>query len=171
MTSYAVILDFHPCDLTLDNGCYLPSLCPSKVNKERSVRLTSSMVLSLVFGCFCKSRKHRVTSALIPKIVTDQGEEHEKLTRERRRLSILAISSGNTNTKNVLDMERVCGLQFVSGKAAPVLDLTGGCSSLGSPQQSVTRWQEVMFTPALQLYSSTSCCFLPAVNLWSYTLI
>lgn len=162
MTSYAVILDFHPCDLTLDNGCYLPSLCPSKVNKERSVRLTSSMVLSLVFGCFCTSRKHHVTSALIPKIVTDQGEEHEKLTREREK----AVDFGHQLWRH---KHKECSRHGTSLR--PPICIGKGCSSLGSPQQSVTRWQEVMFTPTLQLYSSTSCCFLPAVNLWSYTLI
>ena len=76
----------------------------------------------IVFGCSSKRGKHRVTFASIPKIVTDQGEEHEELTRERRRLWISAISRGDTNTKNILDSKRVCGLHFVSGKAAPVWD-------------------------------------------------
>ena len=80
------------------------------------------MVLCIVFGCSSKRGKHRVTFASIPKIVTNQGEEHEELTRGRRRLWISAISRGDTNTRNILDSERVCGLHFVSGKAAPVWD-------------------------------------------------
>jgi len=48
--------------------------------------------------------------------------EHEKLTQERRRLWISAISRGDTTTKNILETERVCGRHFVSGNAAPVWD-------------------------------------------------
>ncbi|CAH1233061.1 Hypp573 [Branchiostoma lanceolatum] len=58
----------------------------------------------------------------IPKVVTGQGEDHEKLTEERRRLWISAISRADTETKNILQSERVCGRHFISGKAAPVWD-------------------------------------------------
>ena len=85
------------------------------------MRLTLSMVLCIVFGCSSKSGKHRVTFASIPKIVNNQGEEQEELTRERRRLWNSASSRGDTNTKNILH-NKVCSLHSVSGKAASVQD-------------------------------------------------
>ncbi|PFX14829.1 hypothetical protein AWC38_SpisGene20985 [Stylophora pistillata] len=55
-------------------------------------------------------------------IVSNQGEEHEELTRERRTRWISAVSRGDTKEKRVLESERVCSLHFVSGKAAAVWD-------------------------------------------------
>ena len=63
-----------------------------------------------------------VKFACIPKVITTQGEEHEELTRERRRQWISAVSRGDTDSKNILDSERVCSLHFVTGKAASVWD-------------------------------------------------
>ncbi|XP_048587471.1 uncharacterized protein LOC125570212 [Nematostella vectensis] len=80
------------------------------------------MVHCIVVGCASKSGKSRVSFHTIPKIVSNQGEEHEELTRERRRRWISAISRGDTETKRILDSERVCGLHFVTGKAAASWD-------------------------------------------------
>lgn len=80
------------------------------------------MVHCIVFGCGSKSGKHRVSFHSVPKIVLNQGQEHEELTRERRTRWISAISRGDTTTKGILDSERVCGLHFVSGSAAAVWD-------------------------------------------------
>ena len=73
-------------------------------------------------GCTYKSGKK--SFHIIPKIILNQGEEHEELTRERerRRRWISAISRGDTETKRILDSERVCGLHFVTGKPAASRD-------------------------------------------------
>lgn len=55
----------------------------------------------------------------IPAVVTNKGEFEEKLTAERRKEWIKAISRGDTEEKQVLESERVCGKHFVSGKPAP----------------------------------------------------
>ncbi|XP_066265852.1 uncharacterized protein [Branchiostoma lanceolatum] len=81
------------------------------------------MVHCIVVGCVSKSdKKEGIGFYSIPKVVTGQGEDHEKLTEERRRLWISAISRADTETKNILQSERVCGRHFISGKAAPVWD-------------------------------------------------
>ncbi|XP_020917574.1 uncharacterized protein LOC110254867 [Exaiptasia diaphana] len=80
------------------------------------------MVHCIVFGCTSKSGKTRVSFHTIPKVVSNQGEEHEELTRERRRRWISAISRGDTQTKRILESERVCGLHFVNGKPAASWD-------------------------------------------------
>ena len=76
----------------------------------------------IVVGCGSKSGKHKVKFHCIPKIISNQGEEHEELTAERRRRWISAVSRGDTEEKRVLESERVCSLHFVSGKAAAVWD-------------------------------------------------
>ena len=76
------------------------------------------MVHCIVVGCGSKSGKHKVSFHTIPKIVSNQGQEHEERTRERRTRWIAAISREDTKTKGVLDSERVCGRHFVSGRAA-----------------------------------------------------
>ena len=63
------------------------------------------MVHCIVFGCASKSGKQCVTFASIPKIVTNQGVEHEELTRERRRLWTSAISRDDIHSKRVLESE------------------------------------------------------------------
>ncbi|KAI8498136.1 hypothetical protein Bbelb_240800 [Branchiostoma belcheri] len=81
------------------------------------------MVHCIIVGCGSKTdKKEGIRFASVPKVVTHQGEEHQKLTEERRRLWISAISRGDTTTKNFLQTERVCGRHFVSGKAAAVWD-------------------------------------------------
>ena len=54
--------------------------------------------------------------------MTNQGEEWEELTRERRNRWISAVSRGDTEAKNILESERVCGRHFVSGKPAATWD-------------------------------------------------
>ena len=78
------------------------------------------MVHCIVFGCGNKSGRHSINFSKIPKIVTNQGEEWEELTRERRNRWISAVSRDDTEAKttNVLGTERVCGRHFVSGKPA-----------------------------------------------------
>ena len=52
-------------------------------------------------------------------MVTNKGEFEEELTTERREKWIKAISRGDTESKDVLNSERVCGKHFVSGKPPP----------------------------------------------------
>ena len=54
-------------------------------------------------------------------MVTNQGEEAEKLSKERRSLWISAISRDDLS-EQILANDRVCGRHFVSGKAAKSLD-------------------------------------------------
>ena len=80
------------------------------------------MVLCIVIGCGGKSGKQNAKFSKIPKIITNQGEEWEELTRERRNRWISAVSRGDTEEKDILESERVCDRHFVSGKAAAVWD-------------------------------------------------
>ena len=80
------------------------------------------MVHCIVVGCGSKSDRHKINFSKIPKIVTNQGEEWEELTRERRNRWISAVSRGDTEAKNILESERVCGCHFVSGKPAAPWD-------------------------------------------------
>ena len=54
--------------------------------------------------------------------MSNQGEEWEELTRERRNRWIPAVSRGDTAEKDILESERVCDRHFVSGKAAATWD-------------------------------------------------
>ena len=54
-------------------------------------------------------------------MVTNQGEEAEKLSKERRSLWISAISRDDLS-EQILANDRVCGRHFVSGKAAKSWD-------------------------------------------------
>ncbi|XP_068670722.1 uncharacterized protein [Montipora foliosa] len=80
------------------------------------------MVLCIVVGCGRKSGIHKAKFSKIPKIITNQGEEWEELTRERRNRWISAVSRGDTAKKNILESERVCDRHFVSGKPAATWD-------------------------------------------------
>ena len=81
------------------------------------------MVHCIVVGCSSKSGKHKLSFHSIPKIISNQGQEQEERTKERRTRWIAAISREDTKTKRVLDSERVCGRHFVSGKAAKDWDV------------------------------------------------
>ena len=61
------------------------------------------MVLCIVWGCGSKSGKHKGLGFFrIPKIITDQGEEYEELTRKRRERWISAVSRGDTAEKPMI---------------------------------------------------------------------
>ena len=81
------------------------------------------MVLCVVVGCGRKSGKGNTQGFFrIPSVVKHQGEEFEDLTTERRNSWISAISRDDTDTKNVLENERVCERHFVSGRPSPNWD-------------------------------------------------
>ena len=77
------------------------------------------MLLCIVRGCGSKNGKHKGLGFFrIPKIITDQGEEYEELTRKRRERWISALSCGDTEEKNILETERVCGRHSHQGQPA-----------------------------------------------------
>ena len=83
----------------------------------------TKMVLCVVVGCGRKSGKGNTQGFFrIPSVVKHQGEEFEDLTTERRNSWISAISRDDTDTKNVLENERVCERHFVSGRPSPNWD-------------------------------------------------
>ena len=58
------------------------------------------MVLCVVVGCSSKSGKHKGLKLFrIPKVITNQGEEQEKLTTGRRSERIFTMSQDATNKK------------------------------------------------------------------------
>ena len=78
------------------------------------------MVLCVIPGCGNRTaRDQGVGFYRIPAVVTNKGEFEEKQTAERRKEWVKAISRGDTEEKQVLESERVCGKHFVSGKPAP----------------------------------------------------
>ncbi len=65
------------------------------------------MVLCIVWGCGSKSGKHKGLGFFrIPKIITDQGEEYEELTRKHWEGWISAVRRGDTAEKNILETPR-----------------------------------------------------------------
>ena len=81
------------------------------------------MVLCIVVGCGRKSEKHKGTGFFrIPSVITNQVQDFEDITTERRERWISAISRDDTCTKEVLESEQVCGCHFVSGKPAQSWD-------------------------------------------------
>ena len=80
------------------------------------------MVLCMIVGCGSKSGRDKgVYFARKPSVITNQGEEAEKLSRERRMRWISAISRADL-TDEILNNDRVCGRHFVSGQAAKSWD-------------------------------------------------
>ena len=72
-----------------------------------------AMVLCIISGCSSKSGRDKdIRFFRVPKKITNQGEEYEEW--------ISAISFGDTDHKNVLESERVCGKHFVFGERSPV---------------------------------------------------
>ena len=58
------------------------------------------MVLCVVVGCSSKSEKHKGLKLFrIPKVITNQWEEQEKLTTGRRNERIFTRSQDATNKK------------------------------------------------------------------------
>ena len=80
------------------------------------------MVLCMVAGCGNRSGRDKgICFAHVPSVVTNQGEEAEILSQERRSRWISAISRANL-TDEILYNDRVCGRHFVSGQAAKAWD-------------------------------------------------
>ena len=73
--------------------------------------------------CFwCGSRSDRdkgIGFYQLPSGATNKGEFEEELTAERSEKWVKTTSSRDTKSKDVLNSERVCGKNFVSGKPAP----------------------------------------------------
>ena len=81
------------------------------------------MVLCILRGCGSKSGKHKgVGFFRIPKIISDEGEEYEELTRKPKERQISAVSRGDTTEKNILETERVCSRHFHQGQSAKDFD-------------------------------------------------
>jgi hypothetical protein len=67
-----------------------------------------------IFGCSNrKDRENDLEYYRLPAITVNQGEKHEKLCRDRRRLWLANIGQ-NFENKN-LDNVRVCSAHFISG--------------------------------------------------------
>ena len=80
------------------------------------------MVLCLMFGCSSRTRRDKeVRFFRVPSVVTNQGEQQEELTAERRMRWISAISRENLSDK-ILENDRVCSRHFVSGSPAALWD-------------------------------------------------
>ena len=87
------------------------------VNKQVA-SLAWNMVLCLIVGCGCKSGRDKgLYFARVPSVVSNQGEEAQQLSEERRSRWISAISRDDL-TEEILENDRVCEKHFVSGRAA-----------------------------------------------------
>ena len=72
----------------------------------------------MIVGCTSKSTREKDLKFFqVPSVVTNQGEEAEKLLKERRSLWISAISRDDL-TGQIITNDRVCDRHFVSGKGA-----------------------------------------------------
>ena len=92
------------------------------MDKQTESRFTVKMVFCMIVGCGSQSaRDKHLHFARVPSVVTNQGEEAEKLSFERRSRWISAISRVDL-TENILANDRVCGRHFVSGRAAKSWD-------------------------------------------------
>ena len=81
-----------------------------------------NMVLCLIVGCGSKSGRDKgLYFARVPSVVTNQGEEAQQLSEERRSRWISAISRDDL-TEEILENDRVCEKHFVSGRAAKSWD-------------------------------------------------
>ena len=76
------------------------------------------MVLCIISDCGTKSGRDKVGFHSVPAITTNQGEEFEELTWERRTLWIPTVDHADLKAKSVLQTERVCCRHFVSGRPA-----------------------------------------------------
>lgn len=81
------------------------------------------MVLCIISGCSSKSGRDKdIRFFRVPKVTTNQEAAYEEPTLKRKTVWISAICRGDTDYKNVLESERVCGKQFVFGEPSPVWD-------------------------------------------------
>ena len=80
------------------------------------------MVFCLIVGCASKSTREKDLKFFqVPSVVTNQGEEAEKLLKERHSLWISAISQDEL-TELILTNDQVCDRHFVSGNGAKSWD-------------------------------------------------
>ena len=80
------------------------------------------MVFCLIVGCASKSTREKDLKFFqVPSVVTNQGEEAEKLLTERRSLWISAISRDDL-TEQIIVNDQVCDRHFVPGKGAKSWD-------------------------------------------------
>ena len=80
------------------------------------------MVLCMISGCGSKSGGDKgLYFARLPSVVTNQGEEAQELSKERRSGWISAISHDDL-TEEILENDRVCEKHFVSGRGAKSWD-------------------------------------------------
>ena len=90
--------------------------------RECRRQVVVNMVLCLIFGCGNRTGRDKgISFARVPQIITNQGEEAQKLSELRRNLWISAISRADL-TDSVLRDGRVCGKHFSSGRAAKAWD-------------------------------------------------
>ena len=76
----------------------------------------------LVVGCSNHKKKNPgLCFCRVPNIVTNQGEETEILSTQRRTRWLAAISRADL-TEKILENDRVCGIHFHSGKVAQLWD-------------------------------------------------
>lgn len=87
------------------------------------------MVYCIVVGSTSKSGKNRLSFHTIPKIVSNQGEEHEELTRERRRRWISASVEGIQRRRESSTVNEYVGYILSLEKLQPPgIDITStGC--------------------------------------------
>ena len=91
------------------------------VNKPSRV-FSMKMFFCMVVDCRSKSAPGKdLHFARVPSVVTNQGEEVERLSFEQRSHWISAISRSDL-TEKILANDRVCSRHFVSGKAAKSWD-------------------------------------------------
>ena len=100
---------FHSRDHKLSNRRHAAILVDKQTESTES-HFTVKMVFCMIVGCGRQSaRDKQLHFARVPSVVTNQGEEAEKLSFERRSRWISAISRVDL-TENILANDRVCGL-------------------------------------------------------------
>ena len=78
--------------------------------------------MCLIVGCSRKTGRDKgIQLYRVPAVVTNQGQEVEQLSIERRRRWISAISCDDL-TEKTINNDRVCDHHFHSGTAAPLRD-------------------------------------------------
>ena len=80
------------------------------------------MVLCVVFGCSKRSGRDKdVSFYRIPKVITNKGEDMEKLSR-KRRAGVLSATKRADLTEKIMANDRICSRHFLSGKPASLVD-------------------------------------------------
>ena len=98
---------FHSRDKNLDNRCYAAILVYRNVNKLVG-SFAWNMVLCLIVSCGSKSGRDKgLYFVRVPSVLTNQGEEVQKISEERRSRWISAISRDDL-TEEILENDRVC---------------------------------------------------------------